>query len=90
MPRRGRRYSSPRPPLRPLRQGVGNPGAFLSSFLCHFLCHFLGALYIFLGQAWAEGEGELQRAACRLIEVEVRTVASKLIVCSSPCSTGRT
>ena len=86
MPRRGRRYSSPRPPLRPLRQGVGNPGAFLSSFLCHFL----GALYIFLGQAWAEGEGELQRAACRLIEVEVRTVASKLIVCSSPCSTGRT
>ena len=24
-----------------------------------FLCHFLGALSIFLGQAWAEGKGKL-------------------------------
>jgi len=29
-----------------------------------FLCTFLGALYIFLEQAWAEGKGEL--ATCRL------------------------
>jgi len=27
------------------------------------LCHFLGALYTFLGQAWAEGRGKL--APCR-------------------------
>jgi len=29
-----------------------------------FLCNFLGALYISLGQAWAEGKGEL--TTCRL------------------------
>ena len=40
-------------------RGVGD-GCF--SFVT-FLCYFLGAHLIFLGQAWAEGEGEL--AACR-------------------------
>ena len=49
------------------------------SFVTYFLRHFLGALYIFLGRAWAEGKGELQRAACRLAEVEVRAVDSSLI-----------
>jgi len=37
-------------------------------FLCHSfcrlsLCYFLGAHHIILGQAWAEGKGEL--ATCR-------------------------
>jgi hypothetical protein len=32
----------------------------LCFLLCSFfLCHFLGALSIFLGQAWAEGKGKL-------------------------------
>jgi len=29
------------------------------TLLCHFLCNFLDTLYIFLGQAWSEGKGEL-------------------------------
>jgi hypothetical protein len=50
------------------RRGVGSLGrAFLCLsfviFICYFLCRFLGALYIFLGQAWAGGQRELQLAA---------------------------
>jgi len=33
-------------------------GSFVISFVI-FLRHFLGALYTFLGQAWAEGRGKL-------------------------------
>ena len=39
--------------------------AWAISFVCflfHFLCDFLGAHHIFLGQAWAQGEG----GACKL------------------------
>jgi len=32
---------------------------FVSLFRIIFLCNFLGALLIFLGQAWAEGKGKL-------------------------------
>jgi len=45
------------------RRGVGFGDGFLCSFPLSFFCSFLGALYIFLGQAWAEGKGEL--ATCR-------------------------
>ena len=34
-----------------------------TAFFCSFICYFLGAVAIFMGQAWAEGKGKL--ATCR-------------------------
>ena len=59
VPGRNCRCSCPRPPSWHLRTRLsGGP-----LFLCHFLCDFLCARLICLGQAWAEGEGDL--ATCR-------------------------
>ena len=44
-------------------RGVGPWGRFPLFFPLSFFCYFLGASYIFLGRAWAEGKGEL--ATCR-------------------------
>jgi len=52
------------------RRGVGCGGGFSFPlfFPLSFLCNFLGACYIFLGQAWTGGKGELatsrRRASC--------------------------
>ena len=45
------------------RRGVGAWGRCPLFFPLSLICYLLGALYIFLGQAWAEGKGEL--ATCR-------------------------
>jgi hypothetical protein len=41
-------------------------------FFCSFICYFLGAIAVFIGQAWAERKGKL--ATCRQDTSEPRSV----------------
>ena len=65
--RRSYRCSYPRPPSwhprRRIRGGRATISFVFPSLRTLFLCDSLGAYHIFLGQAWAEGNGEL--ATCR-------------------------
>ena len=56
-------------------------------FPLFFFCDFLGAPCIFLGQAWAEGEGEL--ATCASAEV-LGAIASHSLTTRAPRATVET